>query len=298
MTSSIQTVSFHGQQLAVISQQEKLFVAIKPICENIGVQWHAQRKRIHRDTVLSQGASMMDSPSKGGDQQMLCLPLDMLNGWLFGIDDSRIKNTEIKERVIQYKRECYQVLFDYWTKGTATNPRKATPKTKPGQLTADQQTSIKELVKARVEALPQNRRAKAAITCWSALKSKFGCTYKLIAPEHFTEAVSLVARLPLEGELLAADPVPAPAAGVTLDDYELQAMMLMRLHFQHVYRIFKEHDMYDALKALGSPIGVKMIDHFKDGLSQAGMLRRLEGEWQQARIRFGLPVVEAKYLHS
>lgn len=173
---------------------------------------------------------------------------------------------------------------------------KTPPKPKPGQLTADQQTSIKELVKARVEALPQNRRAKAAITCWSALKSKFGCTYKLIAPEHFTEAVSLVARLPLEGELLAADPAPAPApAGVVLNDYELQAVMLMRVHFQHVYRIFKEHDMYDALKALGSPVGVKMIDHFKDGLCQAGMMNRLEAEWQQARIRFGLPAVEAKF---
>ena len=51
----------------------------------------------------------------------------------------------------------------------------------------------------------QFKQAKAAITCWSALKSKFGCTYKEIAPEQFTEAVSLVARLPLEGELLEAE---------------------------------------------------------------------------------------------
>lgn len=63
-------------------------------------------------------------------------------------------------------------------------------------LTADQQTTIKELVHSRVEALPQDKRAGAAIKCWSALKSKFGCTYKRIPSAQFTEALSLVARLP------------------------------------------------------------------------------------------------------
>lgn len=123
MAAQIQTVSFHGQTLSVIPQQDKLYVAIKPICENIGIQWHAQRKRIHRDTVLSEGASIMDSPSKGGDQQTFCLPLELLNGWLFGIDENRIKDPNVKARVIEYKKECYQALFDYWTKGKAINSR-------------------------------------------------------------------------------------------------------------------------------------------------------------------------------
>lgn len=72
----------------------------------------------------------------------------------------------------------------------------------PHGLTVEQQISIKALVKARVDALPQEKQAKAAITCWSALKSKFGVTYKEIDAEHFADAVSLVARIPLEGELL------------------------------------------------------------------------------------------------
>ncbi|WP_286594351.1 BRO-N domain-containing protein [Thiopseudomonas alkaliphila] len=93
--------------------------------------------------------------------------------------------------------------------GIAEVKPKTQPKTKalPNGLTTDQQDAIKAMVKARVEALPQNKRAKAAITCWSALKSKFGCTYKLIDSENFTDAVSLVARLPLEGELLEPEPL-------------------------------------------------------------------------------------------
>lgn len=93
--------------------------------------------------------------------------------------------------------------------GIADVKPKTQPKTKalPNGLTTGQQDAIKAMVKARVEALPQNKRAKAAITCWSALKSKFGCTYKLIDSENFTDAVSLVARLPLEGELLELEPL-------------------------------------------------------------------------------------------
>lgn len=88
--------------------------------------------------------------------------------------------------------------------------RKTKPKALPNGLTIDQQDAINAMVKARVEALPQAKRAKGAITCWSALKSKFGCTYKEIPAEHFTDAASLVARIELEGEWLGKEPC-APA---------------------------------------------------------------------------------------
>lgn len=123
MAAQIQTVSFHGQTLSVIPQQDKLYVAIKPICENMGVTWGSQYNRIKRNQILSEGIFIMKTPSKGGYQETVCLPLEMLNGWLFGIDTNRIKNPEVKARVIEYQRECYQVLFDYWTKGEAINSR-------------------------------------------------------------------------------------------------------------------------------------------------------------------------------
>ncbi|MGL5451412.1 MAG: hypothetical protein ACRDBT_03195, partial [Aeromonas sp.] len=59
--------------------------------------------------------------------------------------------------------------------------------------------------------VPDDLRSKAIIRCWSALKAHFKVGYKEIAPEQFTEAVSLIARLPLEGELLPHE-VAAPAA--------------------------------------------------------------------------------------
>ena len=59
--------------------------------------------------------------------------------------------------------------------------------------------------------MPEEKRGAATIKLWSSVKSKFGCSYKEIAPEHFTEALSLVARLELEGEYLGkGDNLPAP----------------------------------------------------------------------------------------
>jgi phage anti-repressor protein len=83
-------------------------------------------------------------------------------------------------------------------------PEPKTRKALPGGLTLDQQDAIKALVKERVDELPQQLRAKAAISCWSAIKSKYGVTYKEVPPENFTGICSLIARLPLEGELLVS----------------------------------------------------------------------------------------------
>lgn len=40
---------------------------------------------------------------------MVCLPLEYLNGWLFGINASRVRE-ELRERLIRYQRDCYRVL--------------------------------------------------------------------------------------------------------------------------------------------------------------------------------------------
>ncbi len=111
-------VAFHGHDILTINDGETIRVAMKPICEAIGIDWEAQRKRIQRHPIMSQGASMMEVPSEGGSQQTWTLPLDMLNGWLFGVEASRVR-PEIRERLIAYQRECFKVLHDYWTKGHA-----------------------------------------------------------------------------------------------------------------------------------------------------------------------------------
>lgn len=79
---------------------------------------------------------------------------------------------------------------------------KSKPKELPGGLTLNQQDIMKQMVLTKTKDLPPEKLPGGIIKCWGALKSHFGMTYKAIPPEQFPEAVSLLARLDLEGELI------------------------------------------------------------------------------------------------
>lgn len=126
-TTHIAHVDFHGHALTVITGPAgEHLVTMKPICEAIGLQWEAQYKRIQRHEVLKTSVRVIRTEMPGDDQhrEYVCLPLDLLNGWLFGVDASRVK-PEIRERLVQYQRECFAVLAAYWQGGEAVNPRMA-----------------------------------------------------------------------------------------------------------------------------------------------------------------------------
>jgi len=46
----------------------------------------------------------------GKKREMLCLELEYLPGWLFGISPSRVKS-EIAPKLVRYREECFKVLW-------------------------------------------------------------------------------------------------------------------------------------------------------------------------------------------
>lgn len=61
-------------------------------------------------------------PLEGVPQNMVCMAVRKLPGWLMSINANKV-NPEIRDRVMQYQQECDDALYDYWTKGAAINPR-------------------------------------------------------------------------------------------------------------------------------------------------------------------------------
>lgn len=113
--------------------------------------------------------------------------------------------------------DVFEALEDFYFTKKDNSQRKA--KQIAGRITSEQQEAIKQLVLNRGKALPKEKQAKAMITMWSSLKSHFGCTYKEIDSDKFTEALSLAARVPLEGEYLPKqDVLPTPKIEI---DYPL-----------------------------------------------------------------------------
>lgn len=128
MRNEIKTVKFYGSDIVTAERNGVYYAAMKPICEAIGVQWQAQYNRIMRHPVLKSTVSMMDTVAVDGkSREMLMLPIEYLNGWLFGIDVNRV-NPEIKDKLIAYQRECFRVLDQYWrTRSLPDIPERAAP---------------------------------------------------------------------------------------------------------------------------------------------------------------------------
>ena len=202
MTTAI-SVPFHGNTLFVVEHNGQPYTPMKPIVEGMGLAWQPQHAKL-KDRFETSIMEIVMVAEDGKQREMTCLAMRKLAGWLMTIYPNKVK-PESREAIIRYQNECDDALWDYWTKGQATRPQVPlkdlrTRKVLPGGLTAEQQDAIKALVKGRVEQLPESARAGAAITLWSAIKSKFGCTYKAVPPDHFGEVLSLVARIPLKAE--------------------------------------------------------------------------------------------------
>ena len=273
--TQIATVDFHGHALTVITGPVgEHLVAMKPIVEAIGLQWEAQLKRIKRHPVMSQGVFIMNTPSNGGDQQTTCLPLDMLNGWLFGVDASRVR-PQIRDTLIQYQRECFAALAAYWQKGEAINP-------KPATLTPAQQRHIQNRV-AELARSPGNSFANV----YRSIKDQFQVgSYKDVPAERYPALCHYLMTAPLEGELVEGQQQAIIPGLHTLTDSQMYEVYVTAFHFAQLHRIFRESRLYDHLTGLGSRIGIDMVDHFTDGgATAAGLLRRHAAEFEGVQRR-------------
>lgn len=143
-------------------------------------------------------------------------------------------------------------------------PEPKTKKALPGGLTLEQQDTIKALVKARAEELPKDKQAGAIIKQWSAIKQKFGCTYKEVSPDNFVNILSLLSRLPIEGELLGKETDP-----FTDSTYRREAQKAFNVHFDACHA-----DMESA--GVTPPSWPVVDDKIIDGLAASLLFR---GRW-------------------
>ncbi|EAM4613490.1 phage antirepressor Ant [Salmonella enterica] len=258
-------VPFNGQQIITAMAAGVAYVAMKPIVENLGMSWGTQQQKLMKQLDKFNCIHMNMVAADGKLRKLLCLPLKKLNGWLFSINPEKVR-ADIRDKLIQYQEECFSVLHDYWTKGHVVNPRKA-KKALPGKITTEQQEAIKQLVMSRGQSLPKEKQAKAMITMWSSLKSHFGCSYKEISEEQFTEALSLAARVPLEGEFIGKQEKKTNE----LSAKEANSLVWLWDYANRSQALFRE--LYPALKQIQSNYSGRCYDYGHEFSYVIGMAR-------------------------
>ncbi|MGE4301961.1 MAG: phage antirepressor N-terminal domain-containing protein [Victivallaceae bacterium] len=120
MEQTIQ-IDFHDDKITVLVENGTPFIAIRPIAEAFGLVWSSQLRAIKNDEVLGTCVSHKNTQVGSQKRRMVFLPLNLFHGWLFTINPAKCR-ADRREKIIAYKRECYDVLNDYFQHGGAINP--------------------------------------------------------------------------------------------------------------------------------------------------------------------------------
>ncbi|MCO5189475.1 MAG: ORF6C domain-containing protein [Anaerolineae bacterium] len=166
--------------IAVRIPSGEVFLPLRHLCGLLGVDWGTQRRRILRDPILSDElrdvvvvTSYQDTTR---EQSMLCIPLEFLQGFLFGINANRVHES-VREPLIQYQRRAYKILHDAFNEG---------------RLTIDDMG-----ITTMLESVDELRADVTAIVSRiDAIEDALGDSSRYIAPEQATaikEAVKVVA---------------------------------------------------------------------------------------------------------
>ncbi|MFY0625620.1 MAG: hypothetical protein JXR07_04965 [Reichenbachiella sp.] len=101
-------LKFNDKTISFLAIDGEYWIAIKPICEVLNVNFDRQYKNLKSDKILDQ--LYAKQPMTGADKKtynMVALPEKFIYGWLFSIrSDSKELQT--------YKMECYEVLFNHF----------------------------------------------------------------------------------------------------------------------------------------------------------------------------------------
>ncbi|MGM0938494.1 MAG: phage antirepressor N-terminal domain-containing protein [Pseudomonadota bacterium] len=270
-TISTINVPFHGDNLYLVNYEGQPFVAMRPFIEGMGLDWASQYTKIKQRFKTCVVNITMQLPCDNQRRSVVCLALKKLTGWLHTININKVK-PEIREKVAAYQDRSDDVLYEYWTTGEVkAKPRKQV-KQIAGRITSDQQEAIKQLVLNRGKALPKDKQAKAMITMWSSLKSHFGCTYKEIDSDKFTEALSLAARVPLEGEYLPKQTELPMAVTSTLTDDELLNLCYVWSDSLEMIRLML--DVSPLLQVAEHRLAPNFYEMPREAMRKANLLRR------------------------
>ncbi len=94
----------------------QFWVALKPICEALGISWKNQHEKLQNSddifNELSRDRGIVAADGKV--RRMICLPEKYIYGWIFSIPISGSMSDETKQNLSTYKKECCDVLYEHF----------------------------------------------------------------------------------------------------------------------------------------------------------------------------------------
>jgi hypothetical protein len=101
-------LEFNGKTLVFLAVDGQYWVALKPICEVLGVDYIRVFRNTKEDPIFGELLSDQTMVAADGkSRKMASLPEKWIYGWIFQLES---KSPEL----LQYKKLCYEILSDYF----------------------------------------------------------------------------------------------------------------------------------------------------------------------------------------
>lgn len=182
----IKKVPFLGTGLMAARDADgTIWAGVRWMCDGIGLnenQSRAERKKIQADKALSKGGSNLTFPTRGGNQEVLCLKLDFVPLWLAKISITPTmeqETPELAERLMEYQLKAKDVLAEAFLPSTAHGSR-----------------SMTEYQKIMAQTRAENVRIRKA-QILGRLAAQYDGTYRQILQAYATKELTGEFLLPL-----------------------------------------------------------------------------------------------------
>ena len=107
-------ISFDGEKILTIKDDEKIYVSVKSVCSNLGMsksQLDNQIQKVQKDEFLKGALKFNHLKTNGGTQKVLVIELDYLPIWLAKINPIRFSD-DLKLKLLDYQLRAKDVLAD------------------------------------------------------------------------------------------------------------------------------------------------------------------------------------------
>lgn len=114
MNNLIKNVEFQGQQILSVIENNKIYISVKSICDNLGMskdQKRNQRNKMQKDELLKLGLKFTPVDTGFGIKETLMIELDYLPIWLAKINPARFDD-ELKDKLMIYQLRAKDTLAE------------------------------------------------------------------------------------------------------------------------------------------------------------------------------------------
>ena len=163
----------NGISLQVVAGESEQLVAIKPVCEILGVAYPPQYTKLKEHPIFGSVFTLsIKTGADGKEYEMVCLPLRYFPSWLFSINPNNVKE-EIREQLLEYQIKCNDILFDYFFSRVDFSRKKEVAVTKAKEV-CDEKIEQLRTAKSELKVAENNLNKALALTFedWQADRSQ------------------------------------------------------------------------------------------------------------------------------